>query len=260
MSEKPVEPSSKWSKNRKILIVLGVLIVLLIIPIVPQNYKVIENQSKTETYTEKEPYDVTQTVTVSEPYQVTEWVTVQQPVQVDKPFLTQLIDDTISVPAGNYFYYSITVDLSDTKNNIISGSVSDTAGYGITFIVLDRQGFTAWESDHSKGSPYVKFTNVISITFPFVPTHTDTYYFVLDNTYSWFSNKLPHISVNWSGSRTVTEMQSVQQPQIVTKYHDVQKTQTVTLYRDVQKTRTIIVPVEVTKTRYMSFIQLITGS
>jgi hypothetical protein len=156
-------------------------------------------------------------------------------------------------------YYQVTIDLTSKNNNQISGTVTETAGYGISFIVLDQQGFTAWTSDHSKGSPYVKYTDQKSISFSFVPTHTDTYYFILDNGFSWFTNKLPHTVATWSGYQTVTEMQSVQQQQTVTKYQDVQKTQTVTQYRDVEKTRTVTVPVEVTKTRYMSLLQSFTG-
>lgn len=259
MTQTPTEVKKGGGMNKKILLAIIIVVVILAIPAVPQSYKVTENQSKTESYVEQEPYTVDQTVTVSEPYTETQWVTVQQPVQVQQPFSTTILDTTISVAASHAQPYSYAIDLTDTSNNRIYGSVVETAGYGISFLVFDQQGYTAWKANQNNGNPYVKYTDQKSISFSFVPTHTDTYYFILDNQFSWFTNKLPHLVVNWSGSKTVTEMQSVQQQQQVTKYHDVQKTQTVTLYRDVTKTRVVTAPVEVTKTRYMSLLQLFTG-
>lgn len=228
------KPSS-GNQTKAILIIAVVIGVILFLPIIPQNFNVVETQTKTETYTESEPYTETQIVTA------------QQPVTSQTIFNIPMVDTTVSVQNGQYTYYQYPVDLTDKSNNAIQGTMTDTAGYGINFLIFDQQGFTAWYSNHNNGSPYVKLTNSKGSSFNFVPTHTDTYYFVLDNTYSWFSNKLPHLVVNWSGVQTVTIMQDVQQQQTVTKY------------RDVQKTRTVDVPVTVTKVRYVNVIQLMLG-
>ena len=56
---------------------------------------------------------------------------------------------------------------------------------------------------------YVNAKRVESYDFSFVPDHSDYYYFVLDNTYSWFTNKVPEITATWSYTIATTEYKTV---------------------------------------------------
>jgi len=137
-------------------------------------------------------------------------------------------------PAGRYFHYCVYIDISGKERNLVSGRVVETAGYDINFYVFDQKGFNTWRE--GKSAPmYVNARRVNSYYYSFVPDYSD-YYFVLDNTYSWFTNKVPQITASWSYQTTVTE------------------------YRDVQKTRTVTEYVKVTKTKYVSLFQLLTGT
>lgn len=158
----------------------------------------------------------------------------KEPYQVTKTTSEMLIDDKPTVPAGRYFHYCVYIDISGKERNLVSGRVVETAGYDINFYVFDQKGFNTWRE--GKSAPmYVNARRVNSYYYSFVPDHSD-HYFVLDNTYSWFTNKVPQITASWSYQTTVTE------------------------YRDVQKTRTVTEYVKVTKTKYVSLFQLLTGT
>jgi len=194
-----------------IAIIVIAIVVVLFLPIIPITYEATEPQQRTETYTEKEPYQVTKTDS------------------------KVLIDEKPTVSAGKAIYYDVHIDVSGKERNIVSGEVVETAGYDINFYVLDQKGFNAWKEGRSAPA-YVSANRIKSYSYSFVPDHSDYYFFVLDNTYSWFTNKVPQITASWSYQITTTE------------------------YRDVQKTRTVTEYVKVTKTKYVSLFQLLTGT
>ncbi len=203
--------SAKPKPYKKLVGVAVVVIFLLVLflPIIPVTYEVTEPRQKTETYWEKEPYQVTKTHSEA------------------------LIDDKPTVPAGKSVYYSIYIDISRKEKNIVSGEVVETAGYDINFYVLDQVNYNAWKEGRWAVA-YVSVERINSYSYSFVPDHSDYYYFVLDNTYSLFTNKVPQITATWNYQTTITE------------------------YRDVQKTRTITEYIKVTKTKYVSLFQLLT--
>jgi hypothetical protein len=196
-------------KKRILIIVIVAVLALSLIPIIPKAYSTTEQTQRTETYTESEPY------TTSTPQSV------------------QLIDWSGAVSAGHYNYFSKTIDITSKSNNQVSGTILETAGYDINFYVLDQQGFNSWKSGNT-ASKYVDASKIKSYTFNFIPNKSDTYYFVLDNGYSIFTNKVPSITANWNYISTTTA------------------------YRDVQKQRTITENVPVQKTAYVNLIQLLT--
>jgi hypothetical protein len=208
------QPKAHKRLARNIGLGIGLAIILLIIlfsPMIPVTYEEIEPRQRTETYWEKEPYQVKRTESKT------------------------LIDYKFTVPARDFVYYSVYIDVTGKENNLVTGTVIETAGYDINFYVFDQKGFNAW-SHGGSAQAYVDARRVGSYTFSFVPDHSDYYYFVLDNKYSLFTNKVPYVRAEWSYQITVTE------------------------YKDVQKTRTITEYVKVTNTKYVSLFQLLTGT
>jgi hypothetical protein len=200
-----------------------VILAVMFLPIFPITYTV------TEPYTITKPYTVTETYTVTEPYQVV------------KPESVSLVNDKPTVPARYYVYYREYIDIAEKKENVIYVSVVETAGYDINFYVFDQKNFNAWK-EGSSAQAYISANRIKSYNYSFVPDHSDYYYFVLDNTYSWFTNKVPSITVTWSYKITVTEYRTI------TEYKTITENRTITEYRDV------------TKTKYVSLFQLLTGN
>jgi hypothetical protein len=126
-----------------------------------------------------------------------------------------LINDKPTVPARYYYYYPVYIDVSGKSGNVVSGSVVETAGYDIRFYVFDQKGFNAWKNGYSS-QPYVDSGRITSYSFSLVPDHSDYYYFVLDNSYSWFTNKVPQITATWNYQETVTEYRTVSLFQLLT--------------------------------------------
>jgi len=199
-------------------------VVLILLPIVPVPYVVKVPYQKVF----KKPVEETETYLEKVPYKVTE-----RESQI-------LINDKPTVKAGYYIYYKCYIDVSQKEDNIVSGSINETSGNDINFYVFDQKDFNAWKNGQAV-SPYVYAKRVKSYTFSFVPDHTDYYYFVLDNGYSIFTNKVPEIVVVWNYKITTT------------KYKDVQKTRKVTVYKDV----TVTEYKYINKTRYASILQLL---
>lgn len=218
-----------------IVVVVIVILGVVFLPLIPVTYSVQEPKERTETYWEKEPRQRTETYWEKEPYQVT------------KAESSTLISDKPTVSAGQARYLRIYIDISGKDRNVIYGSVVETAGYDINFYVFDQKGFNAWQDGRSAAA-YVSAQRIRTYDYSFVPDHSDYYFFVLDNRYSWFTNKVPSITATWNYQVIVTE------------YRDVQKTRTVTEYVDVQKTRTVTEYVTVTKTKQVSIYQLLTGA
>jgi len=109
-----------------------------------------------------------------------------------------LIDDKPTVPAGKAIYYRVYIDITGKEKNIIFGDVIETAGYDINFYVFDQKGFNTWWYEGRLIGAYVAAQRIKSYSYSFVPDHTDYYYFVLDNKYSWFTNKVPQIKAIWT--------------------------------------------------------------
>ncbi len=213
-------------KKDAIIAAVALSVILILLPIVPVSHTVKEPYEKII----KEPVEKTETYWEKIPYKAT-----QREIQI-------LINDKPTVKPGYYLYYKCYIDISHKENNIVAGSIVETSGNDINFYVFDQKGFNAWRNGESV-QPYVYAKRVESYTFSFVPDHTDYYYFVLDNTYSLFTNKVPEIKVIWSYNTTTT------------KYKDVQKTRKVIVYENVTVTRYK----DVKKTEYISILQFLLG-
>jgi len=216
-----------------------------------------------EKYSEKEPYDVQESYKEQEPYMTTECSSVQvpyteqdcktvsNPYEVTLPGNVVLFDkSTTSVQAGSYQVYLRYVDVSGKTQNYISGSFTETAGFDISFYVMDQQNYNSFKNGQSY-TTYVVENRRESANFNFIPPKTDYYYFVFDNRYSSFTNKLPQISATWGYHYKQTQYQNSQDCVAVTRYRaetqckevqkirTVDKQRTVTKYRDVEKERVI---------------------
>lgn len=110
-----------------------------------------------------------------------------------------LINDKPTVDAGKVIYYRVYIDINGKSNNIISGKVIETSGHDINFYVFDQKGFNTY-NEGGEAPAYVYAKRVSVYTFSFVPDHSGYYYFVLDNGYSIFTNKVPYIIVYWNYS------------------------------------------------------------
>lgn len=128
-------------------------------------------------------------------------VTYEVTVPEQKTEENVLINDKPTVPAGKYLYYYVYIDISGKENNKVCGTITETAGYDINFYVFDQKGFNAWKEKISAPA-YVSAARVNNYSYCFAPDHSDYYYFVLDNTYSWFTNKVPQITASWTYQTT----------------------------------------------------------
>ena len=192
-----------------IAVILSIITLTLFLPVIPVTYVVKEPREKTETYWETVPYETTKTIR------------------------KKIIDEKPTIPAGYYYYIRVYIDVSGKKNIIISGKVTETAGYDINFYVFDQKGFNGWKSKQSY-TPYVYAKKIKSYSYSFVPDHTDYYYFVLDNGYSLFTNKVPEITATISYEVTYTEYKQIQKTRTVIVYEDVKKTKYVNLLQYIQ--------------------------
>jgi len=130
------------------------------------------------------------------------------PVQKTVTRTETLINDKPTVSAGYYLYYREYIDISGKSRNVVYVSVVETAGYDIRLYVFDQKGFNAWRNGYSS-QPYVDSGRIKSYSGSFVPDHSDYYYFVFDNSYSWFTNKVPQITVTWEYQETITDYEKV---------------------------------------------------
>jgi hypothetical protein len=229
--------SAKPKSYNKIIGVALIIIFLIVLflPIIPVSYETIK------------PYETTKTYETAKPYQRTETYWEKEPFQVTKAESVTIVNDKPTVPAGKYTYLKVYIDVSGKDRNIISGNVIETAGYDINFYVFDQKGFNAW-AEGKTALAYVSAERTKSYSFSFVPDHTDYYYFVLDNRYSWFTNKVPQITASWNYQITTTE------------YRDIQKTRTITETMTITETRTVTEYMKVAETKYVSLFQLLTGT
>jgi len=99
-----------------VFIIVGIVI-LMAIPIIPVTYETLEPRQRTETYWEKEPYQVTREQSVV------------------------LVNEKVTVPARDLKYFYVYIDVSNKQENVVYGSVIETAGYDINFYVFDQKKF-----------------------------------------------------------------------------------------------------------------------
>lgn len=191
----------------------------------------IEELSKETCRDVQVPYDAQESYPEQEPYTEKVCTDSQVPYTTSEPNSQILISQQkVSVPAGSYVPFQGSTDITNKNSNIISGTVTETSGYDINFFVFNQQNFNAWKSGQTN-TKYISLNKISSSSFSFVPDKTDIYYFVLDNGYSIFRNKLPQIDATWSYSETVTRTRTETTCEDVTKFRTVTKTRTVTKYR-----------------------------
>jgi len=129
-----------------------------------------------------------------------------------------LINRTSIVSAAHYQYQRVYFNISGKERYVVSGNVTETSGYDINFFVFDQNGYNIWREGGSSLA-YVNAEKIESCGYTFVINQSGYYYFILDNTYTFFINKVPEITASY-GYQVNT-----------TKYRDVQKTRTVTRAR-----------------------------
>jgi len=98
-----------------------------------------------------------------------------------------LDDNTYSVSAGEYEDVPLYLDPEGKNNYMVYGTMTETTKStdGVRFIV-QGPGDTVYVDTRDE---------VRSYSFSFHPTEAGTYYFYLDNRKSWFTNKLPRLTV-----------------------------------------------------------------
>lgn len=103
----------------------------------------------------------------------------RQPYTYTKTEARIILDRQVTVPYGEYRYYSVYIDVSGKEGNIIRGTVTETTGKSIFLYVYDQEGFNAWRKGDVAQAYF--FNGGRSFNFSFVPDHSDYYYFVLIN-------------------------------------------------------------------------------
>jgi len=198
--------SKKWAIGFGAAIAIAAIVVCAI-PLQPVSYTVTVPYQDIETYYESEPYQV------EEPYTYT-----------TAESLTLFSGETYAVSPGYYQPIAKHIDVVDKSQNIISGRVTARAGGEFLFYVFDQKNYNAYKAGGS-WQAYVDPGRVTDYSFSFIPDHSDYYYFIISNTFSFFTNKLVEISATWNWQETKQGYETV------TKYRDVEKQRVVTKYR-----------------------------
>jgi len=99
------------------------------------------------------------------------------------PITTTLIDWSGTVSAGQWTYWTETLAAGYT----ISGNFG-VAAYDINFFVLDAANYQLW-SNSQQAQGIVVYNRSSGASFSASISSTDTYYFVLDNSYSLITPK-----------------------------------------------------------------------
>ena len=147
-------------------------------------------------------------VTIERYYTITTWTTTTNIVQKD------LINDKIVIDPGSYAYYTLTFN-TDT---VLKGYFVARGGSGndVKVTLYTDVGFINFQNGHPDTSYYYKSGKVTTDRFTLL-LPAGTYYLVLDNGFSAFSNKVVTIYV----SSEHEEVVSYPVP-VVNTYEDVQ--------------------------------------
>jgi len=253
--------SEKKASSRKLMLGLAILLVLIVVffaPIIPYTYSV-NVPTYTTTFTTVTDISTTSAVsTIPSLVTITKVATITKTVPETLSRSITLVDDKPTVGAGKAIYYRIYIDISNKVNNVVYVSVTETAGYDITLLVLDQKNFNSWDAGRSYVA-YIEAKRVTSYSDRFVPDHSDYYYFVLDNTYSLFTNKVPQIKAVWSYTETSikTTSETTYIPEVVYTPVITYVPQTVYVVRTVPTSYTTYIPES--RTVYVSIFQILTG-
>ncbi len=100
------------------------------------------------------------------------------------PVETVLVNEKISVPAGSYKYW----ELSLSKGAELYGEIASNSDINIWFLSpREFEAFENRETFHSHTTASRKRT--LGFTFTYTIPQTDKYYFVAENRFSWFTSK-----------------------------------------------------------------------
>jgi len=105
------------------------------------------------------------------------------------PITTTIIDNNYTISAQDYYAVSKVLQAGYS----VSGSFS-VASNDINFYVMDSDDYYDWVNGYTV-YPIVVINRSTGATFGFDVSQTDTYYFVMDNTYSIFTSKSVYLKV-----------------------------------------------------------------
>jgi|WetSurMetagenome_2_1015567.scaffolds.fasta_scaffold50446_4 hypothetical protein len=100
-----------------------------------------------------------------------------------------IVHDIVTVKAGGYHYYTVTV-ASGMQDARITGRFTASGGSGndIIVLVLDSDGFTNWSNNHEVPA-YYSSGKVTTGSLDVLLHAPGTYYLVLSNTFSTVTTK-----------------------------------------------------------------------
>jgi hypothetical protein len=168
-------------------IALFVILVLLIFIVYAVNTFQSSSSKNQQSGGVAESGKVCRFVTIERYYTTTTWTTTTNIVQKD------LINDKIVIDPSSYAYYTLMFD-TDT---VLKGYFEARGGSGndIKVTLYTDVGFTNFQNGHPDTSYYYKSGKVTTDRFTLL-LPPGTYYLVLDNGFSAFSNKVVTIYVS----------------------------------------------------------------
>ncbi len=202
MSEKS-ETTNGGSKMKKLGIIIGILVIVGIILVIP--VQTTETYYVTETYYEKESYIVT-----------------EKHEQTLLDTHNKYHDKEIAVIAGSINMIPILIDISGKDRPEVSGTIScrwistseEAPRNDIIFFVTDSLGRDYYRPSTLPNNYW---------SFMFIPDHSDTYYFYLDNTFDSSTDKGCTITVKMSWEEKVTKYKQIPKERKVKKQRIVSK-------------------------------------
>ncbi|TET22199.1 MAG: hypothetical protein E3J71_06680 [Candidatus Stahlbacteria bacterium] len=105
------------------------------------------------------------------------------------PITTTIIDNNYTISAQDYYAVSKVLQAGYS----VSGSFS-VASNDINFYVMDSENYNKWVNGQFAYAKVI-IERSTGATFGFDVSQTDTYYFVMDNTYSIFTSKSVYLKV-----------------------------------------------------------------
>ena len=119
------------------------------------------------------------------------------------PQSQNLVNGTITVPAGECYYKSFSVT-SIMQNAMVTGSFQASGGSrnDIVTLIMDDMAFNNWVNGHQVQFYYQSGQITVANIDVFLPS--GEYYLVFSNTFSTFTSKnvITRVDLNWSELRT----------------------------------------------------------